>query len=131
MSRRPSCRLRVEALESRLNPAPLDLSPGTVIDPSKITPVGADVFFVGDGYGTNDGYELWKSDGTVAGTRLVRDIRPGPESTPISSMTDVNGRLYFVADDGIHGYELWTSDGTLGGTTMVANLAPSASAFRW
>ncbi|MGF1489225.1 MAG: ELWxxDGT repeat protein [Prochloraceae cyanobacterium] len=39
-------------------------------------------------------------------------------------MTNVNGTLFFTADDGKNGRELWKSDGTLSGTTLVADLNP-------
>lgn len=72
------------------------------------------------------GYEVWKSDGTPAGTTLLKDIYPGPESSDAfsftSSTTPVNGKLLFSADDGIHGRELWESDGTTAGTYMVKNI---------
>jgi len=41
-----------------------------------------------------------------------------------SYLTDVNGTLYFSADDGAHGSELWRSDGTEAGTVMVRDLVP-------
>jgi ELWxxDGT repeat protein len=55
------------------------------------------------------GWELWKSDGTAAGTVLVKDIWPGlePQITHPSPLTEVNGMLFFRADDGVHGRELW------------------------
>ena len=43
------------------------------------------------------GRELWKSDGTAAGTELVQDIRSGSLSSYPASLTDVDGRLYFTA----------------------------------
>ena len=63
------------------------------------------------------GRELWKSDGTKAGTVLVKDIKPGDARRRLgpSSLTAVGGTLFFTADDGIHGQELWKSDGTQGG----------------
>src|SRR5262245_24833826 len=43
---------------------------------------------------------------------LVADINSiGLDSFP-SGLVDVNGTLYFVADDGTNGRELWKSDGT-------------------
>ncbi len=80
------------------------------------------------------GQELWKSDGTEAGTVLVKDINPGSSSaTPSYSnfeLTNVNGTLYFIADDGIHGQELWKSDGTEAGTVLVGDINPgSGSSF--
>jgi ELWxxDGT repeat protein len=53
------------------------------------------------------GVELWKSDGTEAGTQIVRDIIPGPDSSSPDFLTVLNDRLFFAADDGNHGRELW------------------------
>ncbi len=36
-------------------------------------------------------------------------------------LTNVDGKLYFVANDGLAGEELWKSDGTAAGTQLVAN----------
>ena len=55
---------------------------------------------------------------------LLKDLRAGPIGSSILGLTDVNGTLFFSADDGIHGRELWISDGTTAGTVMVADLAP-------
>ena len=53
---------------------------------------------------------------------MVKDIRSGSASSHISNLTNVNGILYFVADDGVHGSELWKSDGTSAGTIMVKDI---------
>jgi hypothetical protein len=50
---------------------------------------------------------VWKSDGTTAGTVLVKDIHPGSEGTFLGWFTNVNGTLFFNADDGTQGVELW------------------------
>lgn len=73
------------------------------------------------------GAELWATDGTPAGTRLVRDINPGPSTSDIASLTALNGVAYFLADDGTNGTELWRSDGTTAGTAIVANIGPGAA----
>jgi ELWxxDGT repeat protein len=70
------------------------------------------------------GFELWKSDGTQAGTALVKDVNPGPADTYISWFTDTSDRLFFMADDGVHGGEPWTSDATEAGTKMVVDFTP-------
>ena len=44
-------------------------------NPTYLTDVGGTLFFTADD-GTH-GQELWKSDGTKAGTVLVKDINPG------------------------------------------------------
>jgi ELWxxDGT repeat protein len=51
--------------------------------------------------------ELWKSDGTAAGTLLVRDIYPGGVSSDPRDLVAMDNKLYFSADDGVHGRELW------------------------
>lgn len=82
--------------------------------------VGETLFFV-----ANDGVsgaELWKSDGTAAGTALVKDVAPGSLGSGPFWLTRVGHQVYFSADDGVHGRELWVSDGTEAGTRMVANL---------
>ena len=70
------------------------------------------------------GIELWKSNGTEAGTVLVKDIKTGASGSGPFELTNVNGILYFVADDGEHGTELWKSDGTTGGTVMIKDIVP-------
>jgi ELWxxDGT repeat protein len=82
--------------------------------------VGGTVFFPADD-GTA-GEELWKSDGSAAGTVLVKDVFPGPRSSEIRWLAAAGGRVFFVADDGVHGRELWVSDGTPAGTRLVADL---------
>jgi ELWxxDGT repeat protein len=72
------------------------------------------------------GAELWKSDGTDAGTVRVADINPGPGGSIPHALTPVGNKLYFVADDGVHGDEVWVSDGTAAGTHMVADLLPGS-----
>ncbi len=76
------------------------------------------------------GFELWTSDGTTAGTTLVADIWPGRgESEPgyFGGFYNINGTLYFEADDSIHGFELWSSDGTTSGTTLVKDINPGTA----
>lgn len=73
--------------------------------------------------GESEGFELWSTDGTTEGTRLVRDINPHGPSSP-EGFTVAGGKLYFSANDGVHGFELWESDGTTAGTRLVHDLAP-------
>ncbi|MFL6194293.1 MAG: ELWxxDGT repeat protein [Thermoanaerobaculia bacterium] len=69
------------------------------------------------------GSEVWKTDGTAAGTVLVRDIAPGGASSDPDGLVAIGGRLWFSARDATHGRELWVSDGTAAGTRMVADIA--------
>jgi len=70
------------------------------------------------------GSELWRTDGTEAGTRLVADICPGSCASTPQSLTVVGGQIFFLADDGMHGRALWKSDGTAAGTVLVKELIP-------
>jgi ELWxxDGT repeat protein len=72
------------------------------------------------------GRELWSSDGTPAGTRLLRNIAPetGNASSAPGAFVAYADRLYFAADDGIYGRELWSSDASSAGTTLVLDLHP-------
>lgn len=63
------------------------------------------------------GLELWSSDGTRAGTRLVADLRPGPRSSAPSSLVAYRDQLWFAARDA-----LWWSDGTARRTQKVTTL---------
>ena len=73
------------------------------------------------------GYELWKSDGTKAGTSMLKDIRPGFRSSDPYldgySSSPIGSKMLFIADDGVHGYELWVTNGTATGTKMVKDIS--------
>ncbi|MGD0248231.1 MAG: ELWxxDGT repeat protein, partial [Candidatus Limnocylindrales bacterium] len=69
------------------------------------------------------GSELWRTDGTAAGTAMVRDINGVTSGSYPGATVDVNGIAYFSATDGQVGYELWRSDGTAGGTWRVKDIA--------
>jgi ELWxxDGT repeat protein len=72
------------------------------------------------------GNELWQSNGTAAGTTLVKDINPGSGSSTPQQLVNFNGALYLIADNGVHGRELWKSNGTAAGTTLIKDIQPGA-----
>jgi ELWxxDGT repeat protein len=82
---------------------------------------GATLFALSDG---DFGRELWKTDGTPAGTIMLKDISPGSFSSNPSKFIEVDNILYFVANDAAHGPELWRTDGTEEGTRLVKDINP-------
>jgi len=108
-----------------------------------MTGVGGKLYFKAD---VGQGVELWTSDGTPAGTTLVKDLYPGTSTvtkrirdpytgrwerntvTFVNSsspdwLTNLNGTLFFAATDGTNGRELWRSDGTAQGTVPVKDIS--------
>jgi ELWxxDGT repeat protein len=85
---------------------------------------GTDLFLAAAGEGDNSGVELWKSDGTVAGTVRVKDINPGPANASPQWLRVGGSRVYFGATDPTGGRELWATDGTEAGTLRVTDLRP-------
>src|SRR5262249_27039093 len=110
-----------------------DINPGAAgSNPFISATVGGPAFFTAND-GT-PGAEPWKSHATAAGTVMVADINPGANSAcplfhllPDCNPTNVNGTIFFTADDGVQGAELWKSDGTAAGTVMVADINPGAN----
>jgi ELWxxDGT repeat protein/VCBS repeat-containing protein len=95
-------------------------------NPANLTVIGSTLYFSAiDGTtGNKHGIELWKSDGTAAGTLMVSDILSGKNSSSPSNLTAIGTTLYFTATDGTAGVELWKSDGTAAGTVIVKNINP-------
>ena len=73
------------------------------------------VFFRGED--AAHGGELWRTDCTVRGTLLVRDLHPGRGGS-VSNVTVARGKLLLGANTDFD-YGLWTSDGTAKGTIRV------------
>jgi ELWxxDGT repeat protein len=58
-------------------------------------------------YTTQDGCQIWRSDGTKEGTFMVGPISSKYKNSKPQSLVNLNNELYFSADDGFHGRELW------------------------
>lgn len=92
-------------------------------NPGDFVQLGKEFLFLGLGA---EGVELWRTDGSAAGTSLVKDIRPGPTASGIQELTVLGGKAYFSANDGQAGRELWVTDGSSQGTQMVRDLTPGS-----
>ena len=97
-------------------------------DPHYITPcvtaLGPRVFY--SAFVIGQGYELHASDGTAAGTGLVKQIQSGSGSSLPFDFAASGGRVFFNARDSANGEELWVSDGTNAGTVRLSDFAPGS-----
>ena len=75
--------------------------------------LGNEMFFAG--FTTANGYELWKSDGTVSGTVMVKDMTAGTGNTPMDGFTRLGSDVYFFTGSG----QLWRTNGTDAGTVNI------------
>lgn len=70
--------------------------------------------------------ELWESDGTAEGTRLLKNIDPGMEMInnygKPNLYTPAGDIVFFAATTKETGTELWKTDGTPDGTLMISDL---------
>jgi ELWxxDGT repeat protein len=117
-------------------------------NPQELTVFGDTLFFVAndlDYLGFGRGIELWKTDGSEAGTIMVRNIAIENPDNPDTdrdlavdssphALTIFNGMLFFSATDGIfgpehYGRELWRSDGTESGTVLVKDIGQGLGSY--
>lgn len=90
--------------------------------PHGMVVLGEKLFFIAAD--TIVGHELRCTDGTAAGTKVVKDIRPGKINGLGSTPVALFNKLYFVADGGAHVAEIWESDGTEAGTRLFNYIDP-------
>jgi ELWxxDGT repeat protein len=70
--------------------------------------------------------QLWTSDGTVDGTKLVRELAIAADDRNVKPVS-LADRVIFSADDGLHGFEPWVSDGTAEGTRLLRDISSGSS----
>jgi len=87
----------------------------------KIVDVDGHVFFPASSTETPSEIELYKSNGTIAGTKLIKNIEVGFSSYP-ANLTLNKGILYFTAKTSTEGRELWKTDGTEEGTKLITDI---------
>lgn len=117
----------LEELESRcLLTANLVADFGGIYPTESITLDGISYFAADDGV---HGKELWASDGTPGGTRMLVDLVVGPDGSGVQSFEIVNGKVLFITQTAFNVMALWSTDGTEEGTEKLADLGSNISAF--
>jgi ELWxxDGT repeat protein len=71
---------------------------------------------------TRSALELWRTDGTAAGTRRLMSVPFDKQETPDPAATPLAGRLFFQ----VFG-SLWVSDGSVAGTRPVPHQLPGGT----
>ena len=92
--------------------------------PLHLTPVGGSLFF--RAYG-DVGEGLCVTDGNLAGTTFLKQVRVGVSETSKGQIVNLNGTALFIGDDGSGDFELWRSDGSSAGTVRVKDIQPGPS----
>jgi ELWxxDGT repeat protein len=112
----------------------LGLAPSTGATPAKIASNAPDQSFPAkhgvaadgllyDGFSPDLGREPWRSDGTAAGTMLLKDIATDSGISFPSAFTTIGATTFFVAS-GLQGRELWKTEGTPQSTVLVSDIRP-------
>jgi ELWxxDGT repeat protein len=105
---------------------PIDFDAGGYFRVLTAIPFGDRFLFLADAQ--NGGLKWWISDGTSAGTRVLKDLALGAaphfQRGQVQEHAVVEGILYLVIDTQAHGQELWRTDGSESGTSMVRDLMP-------
>ena len=70
------------------------------------------------------GRELWKTDGTTAGTFMVKDIRTGTTSSNPAWFCKIGNEVFFSAMETYPNAKLWKTDGTAAGTVQIPVAEP-------
>ncbi len=77
-------------------------------------------------FNSDDTSQFWKSDGTTAGTVLVKDFGPaGPYGASPGNLVAVGDTIFGTVKTEALGTELWKSDGSGTGTVLVKEIHPS------
>lgn len=105
-----------------------ELYPGNSVDRDylvDLTDVNGVLFFFFKGaYNSSYQPSLWRSDRSVAGTYLVKNLFTATTTTAYS--VSVNNIFYFVSGNMAGGDEVWRSDGTANGTYLVKDTTPNS-----
>ncbi|MDW8224208.1 MAG: hypothetical protein RMJ82_14790 [Gemmatales bacterium] len=127
-------RLKLEVLEERTTPSVFlvrNIQPdgGTTLGsvPRQFIVANDTLYFTA--YTDQFGEELWRTDGTGEGTRLVVDLAPGRASALPEPLLSIGNTLYFAATHPSYGRELWCTTGTAASTRLIRDIHRRGNGF--
>jgi len=88
----------------------------------EVVPALGFVFFDADAAGSI-GRELYRTNGTAAGTVLVSNINSAGNDANPTNLSSALGLLFFSADSGGNGIEPYVTNGTGAGTIQISNIS--------
>jgi ELWxxDGT repeat protein len=97
---------------------------------SNLVKSGEKLYFIA---GISNEYQLWSSDGTIRGTKQVKDLYPNADPNFPQDLFEIDGVLFYSAIDGagengkypyVNGYEVWRREGEAVGSRFFRNLIP-------
>ncbi|PIF44192.1 putative secreted protein (Por secretion system target) [Chryseobacterium sp. 52] len=96
---------------------------GSSSDPSDLIKLNDLIIFPATRF-SDEGKELWCFNSVTQKSSLLKDIFPGHNSgmSGSPSFVNVNGKIYFVAQQSFSGYQIWSTDGTAAGTVKEKDL---------
>ncbi len=112
-----------------------DIYPGAVGSlPGNLTLFNGKMYFSAASTvnGSSIGTELWESDGTENGTKLVADILPGTSSSNPNTFFANNSKLYFTSGaviNGTNNFNVFMSYDAVNGVQNVSTTVKSPSGF--
>jgi ELWxxDGT repeat protein len=102
--------------------------------PQGFTNVKGTMYFYGNEGSPTSAFDLFKTDGTAAGTVVVKSaiIPYTTFGSPINYFSDFNGTVVFATNTNNVGFQLWKTDGTSSGTAAIktfTNATHGANSF--
>lgn len=112
-------------------------TPNTPISPICLLEFQNKIYFFAEFFGGSYvGDALWESDGTLTGTKIVKEfneINDDLSSSVLLFLEKSNNRMYFRVKPSSTSFDFWTSDGTTSGTSKLKtiNINSSSQTFKF
>jgi len=94
--------------------------------PTELTKADSLIYYRGGGtQGGTQGRQLWRSDGTAAGTFKLLQVVPANQNIQTNSLRTLGNKAYFLIRKTSGETEFWVSDGTVSGTIKLTDVPSS------